>query len=184
MKNKALLSIVSDSVNIEKMLIESGGELTPEIAEMLQVTEAEMSSKVDAYHMIIERFDALKNHYLSRSDYFKTISKQCENASRRLKDNIKIAMINLGTDEIKGNDMRFKLVDGAGSLVIEDEEMIPVEYKEVVIETVILKDKLKEDLKKDIEIPGARIEPTSSVRTYANIPERKTKKTIKGGSDE
>lgn len=183
MEKKALLTIVQDSLNIEKMLIESGGEMTDEISEILAVTEQSMSEKIDGYHLIIDRFETLKKYYEEKAEYFKTISNQCGNASKRLKENIKVAMINLGVDEIKGNDMRFVLVGGAGSLVIEDEEMIPVEYKYEKVETIIKKDELKRDLKTK-KISGARIEESKSVRAYANIPERKTKQLKKGAENE
>lgn len=179
METKSLVNIVSESLNLEKMLIESGGEITPEIEQFLAVNEKELSEKVDGYHMIIDRFEALKNHYKQKSEYFNLISSQCGQASKRLKDNIKYAMVQLGVDEIKGNDMRFKLSQGAGSLILEDEEMIPVEYKHEEVVTHIKKDDLKKDIKDGKVVAGARVEFNPSIRAYANLPEKKTKKELK-----
>ena len=183
MNNKSLVTIVNESASIEAMLIESGGELTDEIQNFLAVNSTELATKVDGYHMIIDRFDSLKKYYAEKAEFFKIISGQCDNASKRLKENIKFAMLELGVDEIKGHDMRFKLSQGAGKLVVDDEEMIPVEFKVEKITTEIKNSELKEALKKG-PIVGAHIEPTQSVRAYANLPEKKTKQITKGGSDE
>lgn len=183
MENKSLVAIVGESMSLERMLIESGGEVTPEIESFLAVNSTELAAKVDGYHMIIDRFDSLKKYYADKADFFKIISGQCDNASKRLKENIKFAMIEMGVDEIKGHDMRFKLSSGAGKLVIDDKEMIPVEFKHEVVDTEIKSAELKEALKKG-PVSGAHIEPTQSVRAYANLPEKKTKQIAKGGSNE
>jgi hypothetical protein len=183
MENKSLITIVNESASIEAMLIESGGELTDEIQNFLSVNASELATKVDGYHMIIDRFDSLKKYYAEKAEFFKTISIQCDNASKRLKENIKFAMIEMNVDEIKGHDMRFKLSNGAGKLVIDDSEMVPVEFKEEKTETIIKSADLKEALKKG-PVVGAHIEATQSVRAYANLPEKKSKQLTKGGSDE
>jgi hypothetical protein len=182
MNNKSLVTIVNESMSLEQMLIESGGEMTAEIESFLSVNSEQLATKVDGYHMIIDRFDSLKKYYAEKAEFFKTISSQCDNASKRLKENIKFAMLEMGVDEIKGHDMRFKLSQGAGKLVVDDEEMIPVEFKFENITTEIKSYQLKEALKNG-PISGAHIEPTQSVRAYANLPEKKTKQ-IKGGTDE
>lgn len=171
---RSLLSIINEASSIEGMIIESGGELTPDIEMLLEVNQRTLAEKVDAYHMVIERFEALEKHYQSRSDYFKTISGQCKSVILRLKNNIKFAMQEMGVEEIKGLDMRFKLSQTPGSLVIEDPEMVPVEFKKEVISTEIDKKALKEALGKH-EVPGAKLDRGFSLRTYANIPDKKTK---------
>lgn len=174
MENQSLLAIVGKTVEIEKMLIESGGELTPEIEAALIVNEQSLSEKADGYHNIIERFDALGDHYSKRAAFFAQISKQCAGVVDRLKGNIKIAMSELKVDEIKGADVRFKLVTTSGKLIIEDEEMVPVEFKQEVINTVIQKDALKAALQAG-EVPGAKLEKGYSLRAYANLPDKETK---------
>lgn len=177
MENKSLVSIVNQAMDIERVLMESGGEITESIELALAVNSKELAEKVDGYHMVIERFEALETHYKSRSDFFKTISGQCKSVVNRLKDNIKFAMQEMGAEEIRGNDMRFKLSPTQGRLVIEDPEMIPVEFKTEIVETKIDEKSIKEALKSS-EVPGAKLEPGFSLRTYANIPDRKSKKEV------
>lgn len=174
MENKSLYLIVNEAMKIEQMLMESGGELTVDIEAALAVNSKELSEKVDGYQHVIERFTSLADHYKARAEFFKNIAGQCKTAADRLKDNIKFAMIELGVDEVKGQDMRFKLSATSGTLVIEDAEMVPVEFKSEVVTTEIDKKALKEAALKG-DVPGAKIEPGHSLRSYANTPEKKSK---------
>lgn len=173
-ENRSLISIVSETVAVEKMLIESGGELTPEIEAFLAVNAQELAEKVDAYDMVINRFKALEDFYGERAEFYYKISSQCLNTVARLKENIKRAMSELGVEEVKGNETRFKLVEGSGSLRIKDPEMVPVEFKEEITETVIKKSELKAALKSG-PVAGAELEFNPSLRIYANLPDKKTK---------
>lgn len=173
-QNKSLMAIVNQSIDIEKMLIESGGEVNEEIEKFLTITHSELAEKVDGYQNVIERFEALEDHYKARAEFFRTVSGQCKTVAQRLKDNIKYAMQEMGVVEIKGNDIRFKLSPTKGRVIIEDANMVPVEFKEEVIETKIDDKKIREALEQG-EVRGARLEPGFSLRTYANVPERKSK---------
>lgn len=175
-QNKTLALIVNEALILEKMLIESGGEVNPEIEKALAVNSQELALKVDGYVEIIERFESLEAYYKTRAEYFKDISSRCKKAVDRLKENIKYGMNELGIDEIKGVDMRLKVSQTSGSLKITDEEMIPVEFKKEEIKTVIDTKALKEAIAKGLEVKGAEIIPGFSLRAYANTPEKKSKK--------
>lgn len=175
MENKSLISIVNETNQIEQMLIEAGGEITEAIEQALAVRDLAMTEKVDGYSHIMDRFAALETHYKEKAEFFSRISKQCSNVQDRLKGNIKFAMQEMGTSELVGVDIKFKLSATKGSLVIDDEEMIPVEYKVETVVTSIDKKRLKDDLEGK-EIPGARIQPGASLRAYPNTPDKKSKK--------
>lgn len=172
--SKSLKDIVNEASQIEQMLIESCGEITPEIGAALSVISEQLPQKIDHYHFILERFESLEKHYKSRAEFFKQIAAQCKNAQDRLKENIKFAMHEMGVDEIHGQDMRFKMAPTQGTLIIEEEEMVPVEFKAEIITTEIDKKALKEALLVG-EVPGAKLVPGFSLRTYANTPEKKKK---------
>lgn len=174
MTNKSLVSIVNEAISIERLLIESGGEITPELSDALAVNAGTLADKVDGYVHILERFEDLETHYKSRAEFFKKIAEHCKKAQDRLKENIKFAMQELEVTDLHGNDMRFKLSPTPGVMVIEDEDMVPVEYKNEVISTVIDKKALKDALKNG-EVPGAKLVPGYSIRSYANTPDKKKK---------
>jgi hypothetical protein len=166
-ENKSLVSIVSEVNQIETMLIESGGEITPEIECALAVRDASVATKVDGYSYILDRLESLEEHYKNQAAFFSVISKQCKGAKDRLKDNLKGAMQEMGLDEIKGNDFRFKLSNSKPALEILDLGVVPKGYKKEVITVEIDKKALADDLAVG-EIPGARLVPSFSLRKYAN----------------
>jgi hypothetical protein len=175
-ENKSLLLIVNEAMSLEQMLMESGGEINESIEKALAVNAQELAVKTDGYVEIIERFDSLAEHYKKRAEFYSKIAAQCSKAVTRLEDNIKFAMQELGVDEIKGVDTRFKMSQTSGSLAVLDAEMVPVEFKTEKIETVIDKKALKDALLNGKEIPGAELIPGHSLRVYANTPEKKSKK--------
>ena len=176
-ENKSLITLAKESNQLEVMLLESGGEVTPEIEAMLTVKEVNLPSKVDNYYHVMHRLDGLEIHYKEMADKFQKAAKTFSGASKSLKDRLKIAMRELGEDEIKGNDFRFKLSNSKPSLIIEDDKVIPKDYFVQVTETVLEKDRLLEDLKIG-EVAGARLEPSFSLRSYVNTP--KATKKAKG----
>lgn len=175
MENKSLVAIVNEAFSLEQMLIESGGEITPEIENALSVNSNEMTTKLDGYHHIIERFESLESHYKDRALFFNQVGTQCKNAVSRLKENIKFAMMEMGIDEVRGSDVRFKLSKTSGTLEITDKELVPVEFKSEVITTEIDKKALKEALQKGEPIQGAELKEGYSLRAYANTPDKKKK---------
>lgn len=173
--NKSLVSIVNEALIIEKMLIESGGEINDDIEEALAVNSKELALKVDGYVEIIARFENLESYYKIRSEYFKNISSRCKKAVERLKENIKYGMNELGTNEIEGVDMRFKVTPTSGTLKITDEEAVPVQFKKEEIKTVIDSKLLKEAMTNGLEVSGAEIIPGFSLRAYAKTSGKKQK---------
>jgi len=173
--NKSLVTIISETANIEQMLVESGGEMTPDIESFLQINASELSLKVDGYSTILDRFEMLESFYEQQAEFYNKVAVQCENAAKRLKLNLIYAMNELGQSEIKGSEIRFKLTNSAGSLVINDPEMVPVEFKTEVITTEIKKDEVKAALKRGEKVEGAELKIAQSIRVFPNLPDKKQK---------
>lgn len=169
---QTLMVLVNEAMNLEKMMIESGGEITPEIEAALAVKEVSLPEKVDGYSYILDRMSDMEEHFKARAEFFKEAAKHCKAAHERLTYNIKYAMQEMGTNELQGHDVRFKLAPTQGTLAIQDEEMVPVEFKKEIITTEIDKKALKEALVKG-EVPGATLTPGFSLRTYANTATKK-----------
>lgn len=172
---KSLITIVQETNNIETMLLESQGELTPEIESALSVNETDMAAKIDSYSYILDRFAALEKHYYDKANFFVEVAKRCGSVQERLKNNVKYSMQALGKTELLGEDIKFTLKPTAGSLNIIDEEMIPVSYKSEKLVTEINKKTLKDDIAKGAVVPGAEIKPGFSLKIVANTPDKKSK---------
>jgi hypothetical protein len=175
-----LLALVEHARTVEAALFENDGEITPEIEQMLLVTDVHLPAKIDAYQATMERFEAFAEIHKQKADAQYRIVKSCQAVVERLKENLKIAMQELGTDELSGIDTRFKLQQSPPSCVIDNEESLDAAYKTIVQTTKIDKKRILEDLKLGVPVVGAHIEQSSYIRQYANSPARQ-KKAVKNG---
>lgn len=165
--SKPLALIVQEINVIEQILIESQGTIDEQLEALIAVNKNELADKIDGYSIIDDRLDFLANHYKQRAEYFMKISAGCKKTQANLKENIKQAMKELGTDEIAGTDIRFKLSKTKPALVIDDEGAIPREYYQSITIEQLNKDRLKDDLAIG-PVPGAQLRESFSLRSYAN----------------
>ncbi len=172
--SNSLIKLVSDTNNLEMMLIESEGQVSEAFEQALQITEDHLAEKVDSYSFILERFKALETYYKSKADKFLTVSKQFSSAQDRLKNNLHYAMDQLKVDEIQGTEMKFVKKPTQGTLEITDADQVPLQFKTEVITTEIDKKLLKEAAK-FTEIPGAKFVPGYSIQAKINTPKLKEK---------
>lgn len=172
MENKSLMSIVEQTADLETLLIESGGELTPEIEALLAVNEKELASKADGYAMVIERMEDIAQFYKRKAEALNKLAKAAEGVATGCKERIKFAMQTLNTNEIAGNDIRFKLQPTNPSCLIENEDEVDPLYKKAVTEIKIDKKKIAEDLKLGVPVKGAKLIENLSLRTYPVNPAR------------
>ena len=164
---KSLSTIVHEANELEALLIESGGLMTPEIESYLLVNEAELSTKIDSYDLIMERFESLAAHYKARADFFSVVAKQCAGVTSTLKKNIKFALLSSGKTEVLGHDVRFALSKSKPAMIIDDESLVPQEYFSAKTETFLDKDKIRQALEVG-PVHGVRMEESFALRKYAN----------------
>jgi hypothetical protein len=167
-QNESLPSLVSEALEITNAIIESGGEVTPELEARLNCNEVALAQKVDAYVMMSERLEQEEAYWKAKASEFSAIAKGFVQARERLKNNIKFAMNTLGTDEIHGGAYRYKLTKSAPKLVIQDEKQLPDEFMQTIVEKIPDKDKLLVALKDGFEIPGATLEDVQRLTPYKN----------------
>ncbi len=167
-KDESLFSLVQLSHKIQEALVESMGELTPEIEQAIARLHQKLPDKADGYHFFIEDLKSQAEVFNNRAAVFSRIAKALLNYTDRLKYSLKMACVELGVEELVGTDWKWKLVNNAPSLIVDDETLVPAKYKEIVQTTKIRSDLIKEDLKKGILVPGTRLETGSHVRPYVN----------------
>lgn len=174
-ETKALLAIVQETNELEKMLVQSEGVLTPELEAALVVKEIQLPEKIDNYAGLRERMEMLSDYYKERADKLLALSKAAARVIDRLDENLKLAMRELKVDELVGNDHRFALQSSAGAVFVEDETKIHGAY--VVTETITKLDKKRilEDLRLGVPVVGCRLEKSQFVKAYSNSPARKKK---------
>ncbi len=174
-ENKSLMALVDQASELEKALIESNGEVTEAIAALLEVNELHLPAKVDGYAFFIDRMDSVETFYNEKAAMFLKLAKSAAAVAARCEFNLKAAMLTLGTDEITGFDVKYKLVKSNPACIIEDDNKIDGSYKITETITKVDKKRIAEDLKLGVPVEGARLEYGQSLRRYANSPTSKKK---------
>jgi hypothetical protein len=173
MSNKSLMSLVDVAAELERALIESGGLITPELEQLLEVKDVHLPEKVDSHALVIDRMESIAAFYKAKAEFFLRLAKSAVNVADRCEANLKMAMQAMGADEIKGMDIRYRLVRSNPACVIEDEAKIDGGYKVTETITKVDKKRILEDLKIGVPVEGARLEQGYSLRQYPNTPGRK-----------
>lgn len=160
MSDKSQFALVAvNAADIEMMLIESGGDMTPELQEKLN----SIKPNIDLSASMIERCGAHAEHFRKKARAFAEIAQGFEKSESYLKQIIKDDMQAHGVSELLGKDVRFKLSPSKPKLVI-DEETLDSAYQMHVLQPD--KKKIEEDLALGVPVQGARLEETKSLRTY------------------
>ena len=157
----SLWQISNDLLAIENELAETGGELTPELEQALEITQKELQSKCFNYVKFIEKLEA--DIYMAETYKAKAADFAAKKARtiKRLKAALKIAVINFGTietDIYKISNRRSEAVE------IVDETKIPDAYKTIKQDIVINKMAIKADLKAGHGVPGAELKENQNLQ--------------------
>lgn len=151
---------------IEMALSESGGELTPFVEAEIATIQSQLAERADDFAFLMERLEMAAEHWRERAKKLTALARGCETVQYRIKETIKVAMENLGTNEILGRDMRFRLVPMKSKLVI-NEEHLDQKYMTQVTTWVPDKVRIAELLDNGVEVEGATLEPVMALKTMA-----------------
>jgi C4-type Zn-finger protein len=140
------------------VLDDDSGDVTDKMAEILNIKEfaVEKQQNIAAYVLNIESDIEQMDAYISA---MKDRKESCVRKAARLKDLIKWSMTALEQSVIKCDEFTIALKNTPGKVVINNEALIPEEFKRT--KTVIEPDKVKiaDELKKeDGHVPGCHFE--------------------------
>jgi hypothetical protein len=137
-------------------LIDNGGELTPELSEALAITEEQLQNKSVAYSFVIKQIDSEVDIIDAEIKRLQAMKKTRENASERLKANIKHAMELFNIDEIKTPLVKINFRKSE-AVEVDDVNQLPAPYKVVKVTEQADKVAIKEAIKNGADIIGCRI---------------------------
>lgn len=160
--SKNLVQLAQLSASVENALLESGGELTPEIEAMLEVVGSELPAKVDSYRHILDRLEKSEEFYKDRAKQYQTAAKACANAIDRLKGNIKYAMNALGASKVEGNEFKFTMSKMPSKVVVFG--VVPKQYLKEIISHQPDLDAIRSDLAMGEALDFARIDEVYALR--------------------
>lgn len=141
----------------------------PEVpVEMVQAAlnevEGEIEDKAENIVKLIRSIEAdieaLKEEGLKLFNKRKSLENKRDNLKIYLESSLKA----IGKQKVKGGIFTLSIQKNAPKLILEDLEGIPKEYINIETVKVANKDKIKQDLKAGIEINGAKLEQTESLR--------------------
>jgi hypothetical protein len=137
-------------------LIDNGGELTPELSEALAITEEQLQNKSVAYSFVIKQIDSEVDIIDVEIKRLQAMKKTRENASERLKANIKHAMELFNIDEIKTPLVKINFRKSE-AVEVDDVNSLPYAYKTVKVVETADKVAIKEAINNGADIIGCRI---------------------------
>ena len=152
-----LYQIEQNYLQIAEQLIDNGGEISPEIEQSLAITEEQLQNKSVAYSFVIKEMDGEVEIIDNEIKRLQAMKKARENASQRLKDNIKNAMDLFNIDEIKTPVVKINFRKSE-TVEVEDVNALHSDYKTVKIVETADKAAIKAALKMGANITGCRIE--------------------------
>ena len=164
-KMSYLVNALAQADQLERMMIEAEGQLTPEIEAMLAISEKQMSEVVDVYHLRMERMEKVAEFYSAKADQYARLASSIEKATKYTKQLIKDHMMNVGVTELSGGEFSFKLARTAPVVDVVDQDKIPDTYIKVKVEETVDKKKIADDLKLGIQIEGVILKENYSLRT-------------------
>lgn len=166
MNKKTLAELVDTSAYLESALIESGGEINEYIEGILAEWEEDFASKVDGYAVIMERLKMSTDYWKQQAALMNDMAKSCEKVEARLKERLRWGMQEMNVDEVKGETYRFKLTATKPKVIVDDQEIIPMDHKIKEVLYKVDKSSILQKIKAGQNVPGAHIEENFSVRRY------------------
>lgn len=138
-KNVNLFEITRDLQIMEERLIESGGEITPDMESELAELESLEADKLNAYYAVIRRMKATAKGYREELDRLQSNAIARENAAKALMNRILDHMRMAGRTEIQVKLGKFKETKNSVDSVIfkgdyeEHPEKLPKKYQNITV---------------------------------------------------
>jgi hypothetical protein len=163
-----LPEIVKQTNQILEEIIEQDGTDVPKYL-MAELTNADLvlKDKIDSYHHVISRFTMETEYWKAQAEKYTRVAKACDNVKKRLRENIKFAMLNLDQKEIAGTNFKFKLCKSKSKMEI-DESVLPSKFLTEIISYEPNRIQIQAALDKGEKVPGVKLIPCESLRILIN----------------
>lgn len=153
---KSIFQISTELQTIVNQIIETGGEITPEIEQSLQISEAELGTKSVKYGYAIKQMEFDNKAIDDEIKRLQAMKKTRTNAIDRLKNVLSTTMQSFDIPEIDTPTMKINFRKST-SVEIIDEEKIPAEFVTIKQTTTVCKVDIKKALKDGDKVAGAQL---------------------------
>ena len=151
---RSLYHIEQELNEINETLINSGGELTPELEQRLSITQEELTQKATNYGFVIMQNQSEVDIIDAEIKRLTAIKNNLESTNEKLKEAVSFAMQSYGIFEVKTPTLKLSFRQSE-SVQIENESLLDgkyFKYKPTVDKTAI-----KNDIKSGLIVNGASI---------------------------
>jgi len=151
---RALYHIERELNELNEILVNSGGELTPEIEKRLAISQEELQIKATNYGFVIKQNQAESDAIETEIKRLKYIKDSLDSTNEKLKETISFAMQSYGLTEVKTTTLKLSFRNSE-SVDIQDESLLDAKY--FSYKPTIDKTSIKNDIKAGILVEGATI---------------------------
>lgn len=155
-----LYEITVEQMNLNNLLEESYGELTPELEEALKINKENLVTKAEGYAKAIKNYKAEQDALAEEIKKLQAKKKVCENAIARMKDALSTAMDTFDMPKVQAGLFKISL-SKSESVNIIDEDAVPMEYKKATY--TVSKTDIKNAIGGGLVVEGVEIKENKSV---------------------
>lgn len=149
-----LYQITNDYASLMNEIELADGEITPEVATQLEITEKQLQSKSIAYLSIISKADAFVGQIDHEIKRLTALKKRNTNLVDNLKNNLLNAVIQFGEINVGFNKFSIRKSE---SVEVTDVNSLPTAFKTTKIVETADKVAIKKALKEGLKIEGCSI---------------------------
>ncbi len=121
-----LYELTAQMAEIESILEETGGELTPELEAAWCETRDGLLSKTDGYNALIQKLKASETAIDNEIKRLQNLQRTARNGQKRLKDHILECMGTFGIDRLDGQLCKMSIRESRSLKVDEDTVLSPL----------------------------------------------------------
>lgn len=160
MGNITLYELTSEHHLLCDLLEENGGEITPEIEQMLAINAENFVTKAEGYAEVITKYAQISANAAERIKQLQVVKKVADNAERRMKERLQAAMEEYGLTKVECGLRKLSLRTSQ-AVEITDEAKLPNEY--IKVATSVDKSALRADLLAGVVVEGAELKTNKSL---------------------
>jgi hypothetical protein len=151
-----LYQLTTEYKQLESILIENEGELTPDLEQALQINQDQLQAKGISYGYVIKSIEAESDIIDTEIKRLTQLKKTRDNAAERLKTTLKQAMEMYGVLELKTPTLKISFRKSE-SVEIIDMDLLDEKYITKKTTEMANKTEIKEALKRGEVIEGAEL---------------------------
>ena len=158
-----IYKIETEYRDIISVLVENGGELTPEIEQALQINQKDLYRKSESYAYAIKELDGEIDFIKSEIERLQALISKRDKSICRMKETVLKAMELYEINKIETPIIKISVRESEVVEMINEDQIEPI-FKVEKVTTTISKSAIKEAIKSGINVNGVGIKKNKSVQ--------------------